>query len=54
MNIIEKKQVVLDAIELLVSDNKDKRVVAHALEQIQTVIETKLDVLWAEMKIDQR
>lgn len=52
MNINEKKQVVLDAIELLISDNKDKRATARALEQIQTVIETKIDVLWAELKLD--
>ena len=51
MTIYDKKQVVLDAIELLASDTSDKRAVAHALEQLQTVIETKLDVIWAELKL---
>lgn len=52
MTLQEKKQVVFDAIEMLASDKSNKRVVAHALEQIQTVIETKLDVLWAELKLE--
>lgn len=53
MNIEAKKQVVLDALDMLFSDTSvDKKTTLRALEQIQDVVDTKVDSLWANIKHD--
>ena len=53
MNIEQKKQMVLDALDMLFSDTSvDKKTTLRALEHIQDVVDTKVDALWANIKND--
>jgi hypothetical protein len=51
MNIEQKKQMVLDALEMLFSDTSvDQKTTLRALEHIQSVVDEKVDMLWTDIK----
>jgi hypothetical protein len=51
MNIEQKKQMVLDALDMLFSDTSvDQKTTLKALEHVQSVVDEKVDMLWADIK----
>jgi hypothetical protein len=52
MTLHDKKQVVLDALDMLVEDTSDDRTKARILEQIQNIVDLNVDKLWNNIKKD--